>query len=79
MRRLFVCDELHVITADLEVCGSALATALEHEDADDVIRCAILMALSVLVEGGEWPTAAMESMGRFMTQMKAGVASAHLM
>ncbi len=73
MRRLFVCDDENKITVEVEVGGPVLRAALESDEADDVIRCAVLMALSALIEGGEWPTAALDAMSVFMTQMKADV------
>lgn len=79
MRRVFVCDSERMITAEVEVCGPVLRTALENDDAEDVICCAILMALSALTEGGDWPKAALESMGDFMAQMKAEVRTAQLL
>ena len=78
MARLFVCDDHGKITADIEASGPVLRAALEDEHAESVVRCAVLMALSALAEGGDWPTAALESMFSFMTNMKQGVRSEHL-
>ena len=70
MARLFVCDTYGSITADIEANGPILGAALEDDQAESVVRCAVLMALSVLAEGGVWPTAALESMANFMSTMK---------
>jgi len=70
MARLFVCDKQGAITADIEASESVLRSALEDEQADAVVRCAVLMALSALVEGGTWPAAALRSMADFMAAMR---------
>ena len=69
MARLFVCDGVG-ITADIEASGTVLRAALEDEQAESVVRCAVLMALSALAEGGAWPTTALEFMATFMDAMK---------
>ncbi len=78
MARLFVCDNYGNITADIEAIGPVLGAALEAEHAESVVRCAVLMALSALAEGGEWPTAALESMFSFMATMRQEVRATHL-
>ena len=79
MSRLFVCDDLGDITVDVDVCGPLLHDALEDEHAEPVIRCAVLMVLSTLVEGGAWPAAALDSMAAFMTSMREHVIGARLL
>jgi len=78
MTRLFVCNS-GSITVDIEADGPVLGAALEHEKAESVVRCAILMALSSLAEGGLWPAAALQDMAGFMAQMKDAVHAAQLM
>ena len=73
MARLFVCDSQGSITADIEAGGPVLHAALEDDQADAVVRCAVLMALSALAKGGAWPTAALESMADFMSTMRQEV------
>lgn len=73
MARLFVCDTQGSITADIEARGPVLREALEDEQADAVVRCAVLMALSALAKGGSWPAAALESMAGFMSAMRQEV------
>jgi len=77
MARLFVCGNGE-ITIDIETVPG-LADALDDHQADALVRCAVLMVLSSLVEGGDWPTDAMRSMITFMTRMKHEVCSTQLM
>ena len=77
MARLFVCDHSG-ITADIEAGGSVLGDALDHEQADPVVRCAVLMALSALAEGGTWPSAVLACMSGFMDTMRTEVRSTQL-
>jgi hypothetical protein len=46
--------------------------------AEPVIRCAMLMALSTLLEGGEWPSEALETMSEFMARMRDEIVSRRL-
>ncbi len=78
MARLFVCDDGGRITVDIEASGTALVDALDHEQADSVVRCALLMALSALAEGGAWPSAVLECMTSFMDAMRIQIATADL-
>ena len=78
MARLFVCDQQGVITADIEAAGTVLREALDHDQSDPVVRCAVLMALSALAEGGGWPTAVLECMSDFMDAMRSEVQIAQL-
>lgn len=79
MTRLFVSDEQGWITADVAASPVALQTALEHPQAEAVIRCALLMALSALAEGGSWPDVALQSMCCFMERMSEVLRSTQLM
>lgn len=74
MARLFVCDAHGLLTADIEAVGAYLDEALEHDLAESVIRCAMLMAVSSLVEGGDWPGEALDSMAEFMSRMRDDLA-----
>ena len=78
MARLFVCDQDGSITADIEASGAVLREALDHEQADTVVRCAVLMALCALAEGGTWPTAVLECMSGFMDAMRSQMRAAQL-
>jgi hypothetical protein len=79
MARIFLDDDGGWMTGEIEVHGPVLGTALEHTDAEPIVRCAILMALSALAAGDAWPTELMQSMARFMSGMRNDVSSARLM
>ena len=70
MTRRFRCDRAGDISAEIDVDNPFLATALEHEKAESVVRCAVLMALSALAEGGSWPANVLQAMAVFMERMK---------
>ncbi len=54
----------------LSVHDEQLLAAMEHRDADAVLRSAILLALAVLVQSERWPAAALRSMSSFMSTMR---------
>lgn len=70
MGRLLVSEPSGWVTLDLETSGPILGAALEHAQAEAVVRCAVLMVLSALAEGGVWPTAVLQHMAGFMAAMK---------
>jgi len=55
---------------EVEVIGPVLDEALEHDRADEVLKCALIAALSVLAQDGPWPDALLQAMTTFMTDMK---------
>ena len=67
---MFVCDNSGWLTADIEANGSVLRAALEDEQAEPVIRCAVLLAMSALAKGGTWPSAALQTMSALMERMR---------
>ncbi len=71
MSRRSITDESGRFSLEVEVHGSVLEHAIDHSNAEDVLKCAFLMALSVLAQDGPWPGAALESMSTFMTEMKS--------
>jgi hypothetical protein len=73
MTRRFLCDSAGCITAEIEADSPVLAAALEHEKAESVVRCAVLMALSALAEGGAWPATVLQAMAVFMGRMKSEI------
>ena len=79
MAQLFIGDEQGWITADVATNGSALEAALEHPQAEAIIRCALLMVLSALAEGGAWPEIALERMCNFMALMSQELRGSQLM
>jgi hypothetical protein len=54
----------------VEVHGPVLEDAIDRANAEEVLKCAFLMALSVLAQDGPWPGAALESMSSFMHEMR---------
>ena len=79
MTRLLICDSSGELTAEIEALGAVLQDALDHEQAGPLLRCAVLMGLSALTEGGDWPLRAIEWMSAFMASMKDEVHHARLM
>ncbi len=79
MARLLLDDDSGWMTVDLEVNGPVLGAALEHKDAEPIVRCALMMALSALAADGPWPRELLESMARFLSSMRNDVSSASLM
>jgi hypothetical protein len=79
MARLVVYDGTGLITVEVEANGAVLGEALDHEKAESVVRCAVLMALCALAEDGRWPRAVLEHMAAFMMCMRQDVRSMHLM
>jgi hypothetical protein len=71
-------DEWGRFRFEIEVDDPVLEQAIDHYNAEDVLKCAILMALSVLAEAGPWPGAALESMSDFMSVMKDRLVTQHL-
>jgi hypothetical protein len=70
MSRRSICDESGRFSLEVEVHGTVLEDAIDHNNAEEVIKCAVIMALSVLAQDGPWPGAALESMSSFMTDMR---------
>jgi len=56
---------------EVEVRGTVLEDAIDHSNAEEVLKCAVIMALSALAQDGPWPGAALASMSTFMTDMKS--------
>jgi hypothetical protein len=71
MSRRSITDKSGRFSLQVEVHGSVLEDAIDHSNAEEVLKCAFLMALSVLAQDGPWPGAALESMSSFMTDMKS--------
>jgi hypothetical protein len=52
---------------------------LRFEKAETVLRCALLMALAALAEGGAWPREVLQAMSDFMDTMRKGMVADRLM
>ena len=70
MSRRTICDESGRFSMEVEVTGTVLEDAIDHSNAEEVLKCAVIMALSVLAQDGPWPGAALQSMSVFMTDMR---------
>ena len=70
MHRRNITDASGRFSLAVEVHGSILEDAIDHSNAEEVLKCAFLMALSVLAQDGPWPGAALASMSDFMTDMR---------
>jgi hypothetical protein len=73
MSRRSISDESGRFNFEVEVHGSVLEGAIGHSNAEEVLKCALLMALSVLAQDGPWPSAALQSMSTFMTDMRTSL------
>ena len=70
MSRRSITDESGRFSLEVEVHGTVLEDAIDRNNAEEVLKCALIMALSALAQDGEWPGAALESMSTFMTDMR---------
>jgi hypothetical protein len=70
MSRRNICDESGRFNLEVEVHGPVLEDAIDRSNAEEVLKCAVIMALSALAQDGPWPGAALESMSEFMTDMR---------
>ena len=66
----FIADDNGLFSCELSVNGPVLDDALEHESADDVIKCAIIVALSALAQEDPWPDHLLELISAFMIEMR---------
>jgi hypothetical protein len=73
MSRRCISDESGRFNLEVEVQGAVLEGAIDHNHAEEVLKCALIMALSALAQDGPWPTAALESMSTFMTDMRTSL------
>jgi hypothetical protein len=73
MGQKLISDSAGLFTCDLDVHGFVLDHAVERREADEVLRCAVIIALCVLAQGGAWPDVLMELLADFMLSMRACV------
>lgn len=71
MIRRDITDHFGRFRLRVEVDGPVLEQAVDRANAEEVLKCALLLALSVLAQDGPWPMAALESMSTFMTDMRS--------
>ena len=70
MRQRLVADRAGLFTLEVLVEGPVLDDALEHSDAEEVLKSAVIAALAVLAQEGPWPNALLETMWEFMDEMR---------
>lgn len=70
MNNRLIADTAGLFTCELEVHGTVLGEALEHERAEELLRCAVIVALSALAQDAPWPERAMDSLADFMVEMR---------
>ena len=75
MSRRSITDASGRFSFEVEVHGSILEDAIDRSNAEEVLKCAFLMALSALAQDGPWPSAALESMVSFMSDMRTRLIS----
>lgn len=73
MSRRNISDDSGRFNLEVEVHGTVLEGAIGHDNAEEVLKCAVILALSVLAQSGPWPDAALESMSDFMTEMRSSL------
>lgn len=70
MATRLIADAMGLFTCEVEVHGAILGEALEHDRADELLRCAVIVALSALAQDAPWPERAMDSLADFMVAMR---------
>jgi len=75
MATRLIADTAGLFTCELEVHGAILGEALEHDRAEELLRCAVIVALSALAQDAPWPDRAMDSLADFMVTMREQIVS----
>jgi len=70
MANRLIADTAGLFTCELEVQGAVLGEALQHQRADELLRCAVIVALSALAQDAPWPDRALDSLAEFMLEMR---------
>lgn len=76
MPNRFIADAAGLFTLDVEVNGPVLGEALEHDRAEDLLRCAVIVALSALAQDAPWPERTLNSLTALMLAMREQVGAA---
>lgn len=77
MTRVFA-DAEGFFSCEVEVHGSVLREALAHDRAEELLRCAVIVALSALAQDEPWPDRALASLADFMVEMRERVVAGDL-
>lgn len=78
MTNRLITDTAGLFSCEVEVHGSVLREALEHNRAEELLRCAVIVALSALAQDAPWPDRALESLAEFMVEMRDRVVGGDL-
>lgn len=78
MANRLISDTAGLFTCEVEVHGSVLREALEHDRAEELLRSAMIVALSALAQDAPWPDRAMESLADFMVEMRTRIIAGDL-
>lgn len=70
MGQRLVADRGGRFTFEVLVEGPVLDDALDHSDAEEVLKSAVIAALAVLAQEGPWPNALLATMWEFMDDMR---------
>jgi hypothetical protein len=73
-----IADTAGLFACEVEVHGPVLGEALEHERAEELLRCAVIVALSALAQDAPWPERALDALATFMVEMRDEVVSRDL-
>ena len=73
MATRLITDPAGLFSCEVEVCGPILREALEHRHADELLRCAVIVALAALTQDTPWPDRAMSSLADFMVEMRTRI------
>lgn len=60
-----------VFTCEITVSSGALDASLAHAGAEGLFRCANIVALGALTQGGAWPDRVMRNLAELMSEMRA--------
>ena len=74
----FFADAEGFFSCEVEVHGPVLRDALDHDRAEELLRCAMIVALSALAQDEPWPDRALASLADFMVEMRARVVAGDL-
>jgi hypothetical protein len=75
MSQRSITDRRGRFSLHVEIHDTVLEDAIDHANAEDVLKCAFILALSALAQDGPWPGAALHSMSSFMTEMRSTLIS----
>ena len=66
----FIADDNGLFCCEIEVSGPILEEAVQRHNADDVLKCAMIVALSALAQDDPWPDTLLEVISTLMIEMR---------